>query len=91
MDQIEKGIKRILLKVAGMYREPEELANETTLDDLGLNDMFGELAVRFRTYLQIHNANQTIDNLDLYADLPVGDVVQLLKGKLQSCNYVQTS
>lgn len=79
MEQIEKEIKEIIIEVSGLNRQPEDLDDETTLDELGyITVMCNALASKLRKYIQSRHSSGNVENSDITPDITIEDVVKLV-------------
>jgi len=87
MDTIERRIKKIIIDVAQLNDQPEDLDDESSLDDLGYNyNMCRDLENRLNDFIENdQHCDQLLEDRDISADNTIGEVVEMVKDNLSKC------
>ncbi|WP_121811286.1 hypothetical protein [Mucilaginibacter kameinonensis] len=84
MEQTEKDVKTIIIKVSKLPGSAEGLEDGTTLGELNYNDpMCRSLESKLNQYVKEQGADERIDDGDLDPDKTAGEVVEIVEDKLQ--------
>jgi hypothetical protein len=84
MDDLEKDVKSMILKVAGLPDEPGKLGDGTRLSDLGYLDiMCDDLAENLDHYVKSKKPGTKVMSGELSTGMTAGSCVKLVKNKLK--------
>ena len=80
---VDNDVKQLIVDVSQLDETIDDLSSDTTLADQNFNGlMCDELAQRLNDYLRSVKPGASVNNAEITTDMTVGQVIDLVKGKL---------